>query len=170
MFYSLAYSKIIHWLRVAVWGACEQWSLPQALISFPGASGMTSGFGSLPGVMCVLLDLFTSWLGPKCLHREGSHMFIRFVFQGIVLRAFPPTCCCSDLIVQLGFCRFVKFRGYMEALLGWGHALLHPHICSLTHCSDSPPAAVLASRRSSRLSLSHIPFRLVSEQVGLCVG
>jgi hypothetical protein len=46
---------------------------------------MTSGFGSLPRVMCVSLDLFTSWLGPKCLDQEGNHMFILFVFQAIVL-------------------------------------------------------------------------------------
>ena len=71
---------MIHWLRVAVWGAGHR-----LLISLPGANEMTSGFGTLPGVMCVLLDLFTSWLGPKCLHREGNHMFIRFMFQDIVL-------------------------------------------------------------------------------------
>lgn len=46
---------------------------------------MTSGFGSLPRVMCVSLDLFTSWLGPKCLDQEGNHMFMLFVFRAIVL-------------------------------------------------------------------------------------
>lgn len=108
---------MIHWLRVAVRGASEQRSWPQALISFPGANEMTSGFGSLPGVMCVLLALFTSWLGPKCLHGEGNHMFIRFVFQDIVLlparvyqnvsllmfstrilKNLPLTCCYLDLV------------------------------------------------------------------------
>lgn len=137
MFYSLACSKRIHWRKVAAWGACEQWTSPRALISFPGASGMTSGFGPLPGVMCVLLDLFTSWLGPKCLRGEGNHMFIRFAFQGIVL-CCPSTCCCSDLIVQRGVCTFVTCPGSLAALRGWGCALLYPHICRLTQGSDSP--------------------------------
>ena len=120
LFYPITYSEMIHWLRVAVWGAYEQWSLPQTLISLPGASGMTSGFGSLPGVMCVLLDLFTSWLGPKCLHGEGKHMLVHFTSgrwshadlsdsgEGLsfcLLSGFlktcaaPLTCRCSDWVI-----------------------------------------------------------------------
>lgn len=75
---------MIHWLWVAVWGAKEQPSLPQALISFPGAGGMTSGFGSLPGVMHVLLDLFTSWFGAQVSPQSwGATCFSALWFQAL---------------------------------------------------------------------------------------
>lgn len=83
MFYPLAYSKMIHWLRVAVWGACEQWSLPWSLISFPGASGMTSGFGSLPGVMVCFVRLVYLMIRTQVPPwRREPHVYL---FQGIVL-------------------------------------------------------------------------------------
>lgn len=108
---------MIHWLRVAVWGASEQRSWPQALISFPGANEMTSGFGPLPGVMCVLLDLFTSWLGPKCLHGEGNHMFICFVFQDLVLLLAPV---CQNVSLLLFPTRILKNLPPRMLLLRFG--------------------------------------------------
>lgn len=55
---------------------------------------MTSVFGSLPRVMCVLLDLFNSGSGPKSLDQEGNHIFMFFVCQAIVLVLTPmvPEC------------------------------------------------------------------------------
>lgn len=135
--------------------------LATALISFPGASGMTSGFGSLPGVMCVLLDLFTSWLGPKRLHREGNHMFIRFVFWAFVLllaRGVPGMCLTFCFLPgfletspssvdaylvafrpspRLGFCKVPGVPG-SPAELGLC-PLLRPCVCTLTYPGTMAP-------------------------------
>lgn len=169
---------MIYWLRVAVWGAREQPSWPQALISFPGANGMTSGFGSLPGVMCVLLALFTSWLGPKCLHGEGNHMFICFVFQDIVvlLAQVVPAMSLSFcflpgflkisthlLLLRSGCLQSLSQVGFLQSFWGtwkpcWAGAV--PCFCSPVsvgwHMTVTvPPVAMLASRLSQAESNPH---------------
>lgn len=53
---------------------------------------MTSGFGSLPRVMCVLLDLFTSGLGPKSLDQEGNHMFVLLALHCPSAASMVPEC------------------------------------------------------------------------------
>jgi hypothetical protein len=59
------------------------------------------------------------------------------------------------------------FLGCLEPSLSRGCALTlflphplvgHVCVCGLTHCSDLPSAAVLASRLATRLGLTHIPF------------
>lgn len=81
-----------------------------------------------------------------------------------ILKTRPPTCWCSDWVAlcpssNLVFANLQSFwDAWQPCQSGAGPSFCPHHICRLTHCSDCPPAVVLASRLSTRMNLTHIAF------------